>query len=1052
MGDVAMNEALAFLDGLMTEFFAPSTNNARKREIENILDTFSGQADSWRHCLYFLGHSKNQYVSMFTLTSLENFINRKWMRFSAAEKSEMRMTLWNHLIENHFQLPAFIRNKLAKLIVDIARYDWPHFYPDFFTNILELINRGGHAAVLGLILAAAASEELGGGREISNVTTDRAGQLQRHLLKGMPQLLQAISFILEKYSKKGCDKIQQNPPPSPTSGNSVDCSSQLPSLLPDLLNSSQDTTPMSSETVNETIMLCLTTLQHLFSWLPLSSHVPPSLVTTVFYWASAATQIEYGFDISMAGMGTINELLYRRYAPPSSAATALRLHHCALRLLRHLAAPQQMHNTSEDYLDKLAEFLRLFVSLHFKRLEAEPEFDAVEFLSYLFQYTFHVPTCSVFMSCLDIWLQFIEALKPEDSTKYSEALVGLVNGVLNKIQFQHNKVQLQNLDNETVNDDGETEWQIFVRHCVECVARVADLAPLHIFTIVLERWQCLLGVHTRLLSRSSTGPMTGGPEGERLLAALLDLASLTRVLGRLAPTLVQEDGWEQAACALLTRLGNALSTASVVRLHRTTPQPTSGALVAVNSEMFACMGAWVCYASSCGLPSHVMNDLFQCVTPYLMPCDDPSVLCHAAAHLLLSLSKSVKLTSMNGTTASYNVRELCLQAQRTLSHLEPKTGNVVRQALCALLLAEPSEQNSSTLQELMSAWSGALLAGDVSRACSECLPVLSRLVSCFGDYPTLAKKALANSIQGAVQAAINLLLVDAKATKPVMSLLLALFTALQQQLGAEFTNGTVNMLLQIAKRDQACWAVSPECDALEQLLVVLRLGVEGGDVGPGGASRGSEALASIMHLAIEQALPAAVTPDAQVALYSLLGSILLHRWKYFFPAGVRGSPEPANNTERTDQLRIILTVMGRALLQSDIHVFRLNLETLEKLNARWKLYHKAIFCTEFLSQFLTVMLHALVEKRHALLRDELVAAVYALAAVDFHAFHTDFIPQFLATFPDLNHQQMESLLNFTHDTDLPTFSQNISKLVNDIQCYRMCNSCLQSGSADVRTS
>lgn len=43
-----------------------------------------------------------------------------------------------------------------------------------------------------------------------------------------------------------------------------------------------------------------------------------------------------------------------------------------------------------SYLIKLSEFLKLFVSLHFKRLEAEPEFDAIEFLSYLFQYTFQV--------------------------------------------------------------------------------------------------------------------------------------------------------------------------------------------------------------------------------------------------------------------------------------------------------------------------------------------------------------------------------------------------------------------------------------------------------------------------------------------------------------------------------------------------------------------------------------------------------------------------------------------------------------------------------------
>ncbi|CAG9102560.1 unnamed protein product [Plutella xylostella] len=47
----------------------------------------------------------------------------------------------------------------------------------------------------------------------------------------------------------------------------------------------------------------------------------------------------------------------------------------------------------------------------------------------------------------------------------------------------------------------------------------------------LERWQCLAGVHARAAAR--------GVEGDRLLAALLDLATLTRVLGRLAPALLQ---------------------------------------------------------------------------------------------------------------------------------------------------------------------------------------------------------------------------------------------------------------------------------------------------------------------------------------------------------------------------------------------------------------------------------------------------------------------------------------------------------------------------------
>lgn len=466
MADNEVDEALASLDMLMSEFFAPATSNFRKREIENMLENFSNRNDSWKHCLLFLQKSQNQYVLMFTLTTLENIINRQWISLSDNEKTEVRLTLWNELLAKHEVMVYFIRNKVAALMVSIARYDWPHLYDDFFSNIVELIRSDGSRCLLGLVLAQAASEELGAARDTGVLLpSTRRSQLERLMLKGMPQLLSALSDILEKNAQK---EGQPNPPPSPTHG--------VPqtSALPDLLANAHDVTAADKALNMEIVVKCLTTLQHLFSWLPLSSHVPPSLVTTVFYWGSIATQSQ-SMEAALCGLGGVCELLYRRYAPPSSAATALRLQHCALRLLRHLThAPHAVTHAHHDYLNKLAEFLKLFVSLHFKRLEAEPEFDAIEFLSYLFQYTFQVPTCGIFVNCLDIWIQFIDILKPEDTPKYWEALQALVNGVLNKIQFQHNKAQLQHLDNDVRDDDGETEWHTFLKHCIECIARVAE--------------------------------------------------------------------------------------------------------------------------------------------------------------------------------------------------------------------------------------------------------------------------------------------------------------------------------------------------------------------------------------------------------------------------------------------------------------------------------------------------------------------------------------------------------------------------------------------------
>lgn len=82
---------------------------------------------------------KIHYKRVFTILVLfQNIINRQWISLSDNEKTEIRLTLWNELMAKHEVMPNFIRNKLASLMVAIARYDWPHLYPDFFENIVEV--------------------------------------------------------------------------------------------------------------------------------------------------------------------------------------------------------------------------------------------------------------------------------------------------------------------------------------------------------------------------------------------------------------------------------------------------------------------------------------------------------------------------------------------------------------------------------------------------------------------------------------------------------------------------------------------------------------------------------------------------------------------------------------------------------------------------------------------------------------------------------------------------------------------------------------------------
>lgn len=65
-------------------------------------------------------------------------INRQWYSLEWESRTHLKTTLYNFYTELDSTMPHFVRNKLAKLLVDIARYDWPHFYPEFFTNILQV--------------------------------------------------------------------------------------------------------------------------------------------------------------------------------------------------------------------------------------------------------------------------------------------------------------------------------------------------------------------------------------------------------------------------------------------------------------------------------------------------------------------------------------------------------------------------------------------------------------------------------------------------------------------------------------------------------------------------------------------------------------------------------------------------------------------------------------------------------------------------------------------------------------------------------------------------
>ncbi|CAJ0957449.1 unnamed protein product [Ranitomeya imitator] len=488
--------SLRALESLMSEFFHTSTSNDRKREIEALLNNFAQQLGAWRFCFYFLSSSHNDYVLMYSLSVFENLINKMWLGVPSEEKMEIRGSLPKLLLSQHKALPGFICNKLCKVIVDMGRQDWPMFYHDFFTNILQLIQTPS-TTPLGLIMLKTASEELACPRE--DLSVARKEELRKLLLEQVPTVLGLLTGVLESIWDKH-SVTAATPPPSPTASDADDLLSNL--VHTPALSKQLSQPPPSLEAESERICaLALECLSHLFSWIPLSASITPSLLTTIFHFArlgcdarsrrthavnnTNAVTLNGGGSSSpplpltlptsqqdcnklgVLAMSCINELMCKNCVPLEFQEYLLRVCQQTFYLLQRITRETNAHSVrsrleelDESYVEKFTDFLRLFVSVHLRRIESNAQFPVVEFLALLFKYTFHQPTHEGYLSCLDIWALFLDYLtnkirnRLEDRDtimgRYEDALVLLLTEVLNRIQFRYNQTQLEELDDDTL--------------------------------------------------------------------------------------------------------------------------------------------------------------------------------------------------------------------------------------------------------------------------------------------------------------------------------------------------------------------------------------------------------------------------------------------------------------------------------------------------------------------------------------------------------------------------------------------------------------------------
>ncbi|KAI8501262.1 Exportin-6 [Branchiostoma belcheri] len=1100
-GEGASDEAsLRALEGLMNEFFNGCTSNERKREIEQQLGAFGQQSGAWRHCFYFMSQTQNEYVMMYCLTVLENIVNKLWMGILGHDKMEIRTSLINFLMERHKVVAPYVRNKICKVIVDIGRIDWPHFYPDFFTNILQLIQQP-ETASLGLMMLQTTSEEMACPRE--DLSVARKQELHRLLLEQVPTVLSLLSGLLEQVLEKSSHMVTTaTPPPSPNhddSSNSSWNSSPLNSgsIISGMFQVSdkENIRPLpsldhDSEHMSAQALQCL---NHLFSWIPLSSVITPSLLITIFKFASFGCDpnaqgspsglSNFGGSRNGAGKTTnlgilamccINEVMSKSCVPADFEEYLYRMFQQTFQLLQRLtreppsgAYGNKLAELDEMYIDKFTEFLRLFVSVHLRRFESNSQFPVVDFLALLFKYTFKQPQQEGYYACLDVWMVFLDFLhnltkgRNADGNntvaKYKDALTTLMCEIVRKLQFRYNQAQLEELDDESLDDDvrpaplppstslhrpptehtEETEWQHFLRQCLEVVAKIAELLPEEAFRTLYPPFQeyldIYLGLDQYVVSEANGRRLNITAENEcrRLHCSLRDLGSMLQAIGRLAEHFIGE--------MFPQRLQDALSL-----FYHLTKQTNQ------QQDKFA----------------SIVSTIVDASTP-LLKTQIPEKVTLSAAHLFLSLVTTVRpsflmalpsIQTLFSSVSHGSINTLPTEVQllvcRALSHIFvlpwPVVGDNEQE------WEARSSSHVSFLKELTKEYRGLkdtpALSQDKNmqeRAKPEIrrtLMVVCDLAESVAGEVMKTRQICYQSLQESVHTTLAILPVyihQPDVVEDMMSFFLALFQSLRVQMGVSLTERIIQTFMNMFTR----------------FLKILQLLVEE----PGSAFK--TFIPSIVSLCMDQVYPIIAErtiPDIKSVLFELLHHLLAHNWRFFFRSSVLDSMQSGTETvENQQQFSSIMLAFGQSFMQPDITIFKQNLEALESLNSKLKLYQKydlvrfvccsshrgqAIFKSSLLFQFLNVLLQVLVHRSHDLLREEIAIAAYNMASVDFDVFFTTFLPQFLAGCEGLDQTQKAILAqNFKMEKDLPSFTQSIHRFVNDLRYYRLCNSSLPEG-------
>jgi hypothetical protein len=449
---------IAEVEGALRRLLDPSTPAGDKAQLEEQLTRFKETPAACLPVLFqLLRTSHSEYALWFAATTLEEYVATKWAHFPPSEQLQIRQFVWDYLLaasssSGGVQV-AFVRRKLRKVLADIARVQWTEGnasprpgshasnWPDFMSQVEALVVEE-RTRESGLELLSVIVEEFG--RDDAMVLATVKRQAKARLTAQLPSLLALLANIL-----KTCSHLMQ------AAGDAQQVVKQ-----------------------DRVANVALTTLNSLITWAPVAEHVSEAWISLLFElarnWEGAFAR---GFTShtcvsSATALQCLAELMNKRFPPARVDEMVGQVMFGLCPLLQKTVEDQLVGRATEQYLDKLSEFVELFLTQHLKRLE-NPTYEHIlpTFLQSVHAFTTKQPHVEGFLNCLSVWevfVSYIEEVEQNEGaandrvravlTAYEKGLVAVMLHLVERVTYDSNRSQLDELaDDDDAGARGDHE-------------------------------------------------------------------------------------------------------------------------------------------------------------------------------------------------------------------------------------------------------------------------------------------------------------------------------------------------------------------------------------------------------------------------------------------------------------------------------------------------------------------------------------------------------------------------------------------------------------------